>query len=228
MLAAVEAWTTRDHKAEWKQWEGWLARIREKVSTVPTVRTEVQQPSGPSNYAPTLLISWDADKLGAGGAEVAKALLEGKPRVVISDGQNSLTVMPYMMMPGDDAIAARRIHEVLSNPPRREKLSTVSTNAPVSGQWEVAIHYVRGEATHTLRLEEKDGSVTGQHRGDFLAGDIRGKRTGDRIALRSSHRYEGTSITYRFEGAVSANRIAGTVDLAEYGKAQFTARRHEG
>ena len=24
MLAAVEMWTKRDHKAEWEQWEGWL------------------------------------------------------------------------------------------------------------------------------------------------------------------------------------------------------------
>jgi L-seryl-tRNA(Ser) seleniumtransferase len=225
MLAAVEAWVTRDHKAEWKQWEGWLATIREKVSTVPTVKTEVQQPRGPSNYAPTLQISWDVEKLGAGGAEVAKALLEGSPRIVLSDGPNSLTVMPYMMMPGDDAIAARRIHEVLSHPPRSEKPSTVSSAGPVTGQWEVSVHYIRGEATHTLYLEEKDGRVMGQHRGEFLASDIRGARTGDRLTLRSSHRYEGTSITYRFDGAVSAKEITGTVDLAEYGTAKFTARR---
>src|SRR5262245_24742050 len=34
MLAAVEAWTARDHDAEWKQWEGWLAHIREQVEKV--------------------------------------------------------------------------------------------------------------------------------------------------------------------------------------------------
>ena len=225
MLAAVETWVKRDHNAEWKQWEGWLSTIRDKVSTVPTVQTEVMQPSGPSNYAPTLRIRWDVEKLGAGGAEVAKALLEGSPRIVISDGPDSLTVMPYMMMPGDDAIAARRIHEVLSNPPRRQKPSTVSSAGSVTGQWEVAVHYTLGEATHTLYLEEKDGSVMGHHRGEFLAADIRGKRTGDRLSLRSSHRFEGTAITYRFDGTVSGKEITGTVDLAEYGAAKFTARR---
>ena len=225
MLAAVEAWVARDHKAEWKQWEGWLATIREKVGTVPTVKTEVMQPHGPSNYAPTLRISWDVEKLGAGGPEVAKALLEGSPRVILSDGPSSLTVMPYMMMPGDDAIAARRIHEVLSHPPRREKPSTVSSTGPVNGQWDVSLDYTLGKAKHTLYLEEKDGSVMGQHRGEFLAGDIRGTRTGDRVSLRSSHHFEGTSITYRFDGAVSAKEITGTVDLAEYGTAKFTARR---
>jgi hypothetical protein len=144
---------------------------------------------------------------------------------VISNDVDSLIVMPYMMMPGDDAIAARRISEVLSNPPRREKLSTVSSNAPVTGQWEVSLHFTRGEATHTLYLEEKEGSVMGQHRGEFLAGDVRGTRTGDRLALRSAHRYEGTAITYRFDGAITGKQISGTVDLAEYGTAKFTARR---
>jgi L-seryl-tRNA(Ser) seleniumtransferase len=226
MLAAVEAWVTRDHDAEWKQWEGWLRTISEKVSTVPTVRTEVRQPDGPSNYAPTLQISWDAAKVGAGGSEVAGALLAGSPRIVIGSDRNSLTVMPYMMMPGDDAIAARRIHEVLSNPVRTPKPATVSSDVAISGQWDAAIHYIRGEATHTLYLEEKGGSVMGQHRGEFLAGDLHGTRSGDKLSLRSSHHYEGTSISYRFDGTISAKEITGTVDLAEYGKAQFTARRH--
>ena len=78
----------------------------------------------------------------------------------------------------------------------------------------------------TLKLEEKGGDVTGEHKGEFLAGNIRGSRTGDRLSLRSSHRFEGTSVTYRFDGVIASNAITGTVDLAEYGKAQFTARRH--
>jgi L-seryl-tRNA(Ser) seleniumtransferase len=225
MLAAVEMWVKRDHDAEWKQWEAWLATIREKVSTVATVKTEVQQPRGPSNYAPTMRISWDAEKLGAGGNEVADALLEGSPRIVITADSNSLTVMPYMMMPGDDAIAARRIHEVLSHPPRKEKPAAGGGAASVTGLWDVELHYLRGAATHTLYLEEKGGELTGQHRGEFLSGDIRGSRTGDHVSFHSSHHYEGTSVTYQFEGTAGAD-ITGTVDLAEYGKAQFTARRH--
>jgi D-glucosaminate-6-phosphate ammonia-lyase len=225
MLAAVEAWVKRDHDAEWKQWEGWLGTIREKVTTVPTVKTEIQQPRGPSNYAPTMRITWDVAKLGANGRDVADALLAGSPRIVISEGENSLTIMPYMMMPGDDAIAARRIHEVLSNPPRTQKPAPGASSVQISGLWDVEMHYLRGAAAHTLYLEEKGGDVMGQHRGEFLAGDIRGSRKGDHITVRSSHHYEGTSVTYRFDGTIGAKEITGTVDLAEYGKAQFTARR---
>ena len=60
---------------EWKVWEGWLATIREKLSTIPTVRTEILQPDGPSNYAPQLRVSWDTAKLGITGTELAEALL---------------------------------------------------------------------------------------------------------------------------------------------------------
>jgi len=225
MLAAVEAWVKRDHDAEWKQWESWLGTIREKVTTVATVKTEIMQPRGPSNYAPAMRISWDAEKVGADARQVAEALLEGSPRIVITAGNNSLTVMPYMMMPGDDAIAARRIHEVLSHPPRKEKPAPAASSARIGGLWEVELHFIRGAATHTLYLEEKGGELVGQHRGEFLSADLRGSRTGSHVSLRSSHRYEGTSVSYHFEGTIAEKDITGTVDLGEYGKAQFTARR---
>jgi hypothetical protein len=131
------------------------------------------------------------------------------------------------MMPGDDAIAARRIYEVLSHPPRKEKPAPAASNVEISGLWDVELHYIRGIATHTLNLEEKGGDVTGQHRGEFLSGGVRGSRTGSHLSLRSAHRYEGTAVTYRFDGTIATSEITGTVDLAEYGKAQFTARRHQ-
>lgn len=226
MLAAVEAWVKRDHDAEWKQWEGWLATVREKVSGVPAVRTEVLLPRGPSNYAPELRISFDAARLGATGFELADALLAGTPRIVMPAGESSLTVMPYMMMPGEDGVVAARVHEVLTNPPRREKPAAGATGAPVAGQWDVEIAFVRGSAVHALFLEERDGKVMGQHRGEFLAGDVRGTREGDRVDLRSSHRIEGTSIGYRFQGTVTGGAMTGTVDLGEYGTAKFTGKRH--
>ena len=225
MLAAVEAWAKRDHDAEWKQWEGWLGTIREKVSAIPTVRTEVELPTGPSNYAPQLRIAWDTAKLGATGLEVADALLAGKPRIVMP-GESSLTVMPYMMMPGDDTVVAARVHEVLTNPPRRETPVSGAAGDPIGGQWDVEIAFVRGQASHTLFLEEREGRVVGQHHGELLSGDLRGTRQGDRVDLRTSHRYEGNSLSYRFQGTVAGRNMTGTVDLGEYGAAKFTARRH--
>ena len=90
MLAAVEAWVKRDHDAEWKQWESWLGTIREKVAPVPTVKTEILLPRGPSNYAPQLRISFDPAKIGATGEELSEALMAGDPRVVVPGGGNEI------------------------------------------------------------------------------------------------------------------------------------------
>ena len=46
MLAAVEAWMTRDHAAEWKTWLGWLDTVAKRVSTIPGVTTAVREPTG--------------------------------------------------------------------------------------------------------------------------------------------------------------------------------------
>ncbi len=83
MLAAVEMWTRRDHKAEWVQWESWLNTISTQVTKVEGVTTKVQQPDSLSNHAPTLLIEWDAERIGITGEEVAKHLFETEPRVVL-------------------------------------------------------------------------------------------------------------------------------------------------
>ena len=41
MLAAVEAWVTRDHDADWKTWLSWLDNISRRVSTIAGVITLV-------------------------------------------------------------------------------------------------------------------------------------------------------------------------------------------
>jgi D-glucosaminate-6-phosphate ammonia-lyase len=226
MLAAVEAWTTRDHAAEWKQWEGWLATIRDSVSAIPTVRTEVLQPRGPSNYAPQLRVSWDAEKLGITGTELGDLLLKGTPRIIMPASQSSITVMPYMMMPGDDKLVAPRVRELLSKAQTRPKPAPHGSAAAVSGQWDVEIAYTRDQAVHTLFIEQTGDKLVGSHRGEFLSGDIRGSVEGAKVRCRSSHHYEGTSIGYVFEGVADGDTMHGSVDVGEYGQAPFTARRH--
>lgn len=225
MLAAVEAWTKRNHDAEWKQWESWLDTIRRSVEKVPGVTTSKIMPEGPSNYAPQLRISFDSAQIGATGTEMAEALLAGEPRVIIHANARSLTVMPYMMMPGDDRIAAEKVSAILRKPPKREASPAVPAGTSITGTWDLHIDFVRGDAEHKLILEDSDGRIGGEHRGLFLAGTVRGTREGGRVRLTASHRYEGTSIGYSFDGSLKDGSMSGTVDLGEYGKAKFTARR---
>ncbi len=40
-------------------------------------------------------------------------------------------------------------------------------------------------------------------------------------------RYEGTRLGYAFEGKLENGKLAGTVEMGEYGKAKWTAQRHQ-
>jgi L-seryl-tRNA(Ser) seleniumtransferase len=232
MLAAVEAWTKRNHDAEWKTWESWLDIIGSRVKSIPSVRTEILQPEDLSNHAPRLRIHFDAAKTGITGEEVLDLLLKGEPRIILGDGrgnlregsQNWVTIMPYMMMPGDAKIVADALHKALTNPLKRGAPETAQA-AQVAGEWAVRMEYVSGSAEHRLRIEQNGAALTGTHSGTYLHAPLRGWVEGDRVRFRSSHRYEGASIGYAFEGAAKGDRMEGTVDLGEYGKARWTATK---
>lgn len=239
MLAAVEAWTKRDHKAEWRQWEGWLEEISSAVTKVSGVKTRVLQPQGLSNNAPRLMIEWDGVKLGITGTELEKKLYNEDPRIVLGGANgdrrqrdrgasSSATIMPYMMQPGDAPIVAARMAAVLAKPPKSDWVAPPQTApAQVSGHWDVRVDFFLGSADHELSLEQQGADLTGIHRGDILASELRGVVEGNQVRFRSSHRYEGTRLGYDFEGRVEGDAMAGTVDLGEYGQAKWTARKHK-
>lgn len=234
MLAAVEAWVKRDHEAEWKRWESWLDTIARRVSKIDGVATEVLQPEGLSNRSPRLRIAWDGAKLGITGQEVEKILLETEPRIVLGGASgnrrqslaSTLTIMPYMMNPGDDTVVAERLYALLSRPPQIPPLERPAPAVNVTGQWEARLEFVLGAAAHSFIFEQQEADLVGTHRGETLAGDLRGSVEGNQVRFRSSHRYEGTRIGYEFIGAVTGDRMEGTVGLDEYGTARFTAQRH--
>ena len=113
LLAAVEQWVNRDHKAEWKEWERRLAVITEAVGDVDSVTTGIRQP-GRSNVAPVLEINWDVETVGMSGTVVANQLSAGEPRIELHSDENGISIMPYMMEEGEDGIVAARIREVLN------------------------------------------------------------------------------------------------------------------
>lgn len=227
MLAAVEMWTRRDHDAEWKQWEAWLAVIAAKVTQVPGVATEILQPEDLSNHAPQLRLKWDAAKVGIGGKDVERLLLEGSPRIVVAGSTaGSLTVMPYMMMPDDHKIAADAIHALLAHPPK------IAAPAPPSGQpvqiggaWNVHLDFLVGEAAHRLNLEQSGGVLSGSHASGLFTGELRGAVKANQVQFRASHRIQGTAIGYDFTGTLENGVLSGTVAMGEYGTARWMARR---
>ena len=113
LLAAVEQWAQRDHGAEWKQWEGWLQTITDSVSGLSTIETSIKQP-GRSNVAPVLQINWDRSGIPVSAEDIISRLSDGDPRIEVGGGGTSISIMPYMMEPGEAGIVAQRIREELS------------------------------------------------------------------------------------------------------------------
>ena len=236
MLAAVEAWPKRDHKAEWSTWEAWTDQIATSAKRVDGVTTSVSQPQGLSNRSPVLRISWDGARVGITGQELAKTLLDTEPRIVLGGATgtrpdrmaSSISITPYMMIPGDEQVAAERIYAVLSKPPKFSAPEVPQgTPASVAGQWEVRIEFPRGSAGHTLILEQDGGRVVGTHRGEFVQGDLNGSVAQNEVHFRSSHKIEGTRLSYDFTGTVDGDKMAGGVNMGEYGDAQWSAQRHK-
>ena len=113
MVAALELYLNRDHKAEWKQWERRCEQIAKEVKRVKTVKTEVFVPEL-ANMVPHLRVMWNHDKLGVTPEQVHERMSMGEPNIELRPGaEEDVTVGVWMMQEGDDKIVARRLREEL-------------------------------------------------------------------------------------------------------------------
>jgi L-seryl-tRNA(Ser) seleniumtransferase len=227
MLAAVEVLMSRGIDEDFRRWTSYLQEIGDAVSQVPGVRTTLQKPAGDTPY-PWMVIEWDPARVAITAGEVYDQLVQGEPRIMshASGDGYSFRVRPPAIRPGDQTLAGRRIAEVLRNAPKSiTKKTLAAPSADLAGRWDVDVHYSSGTARHKLLLVTRGNRVEGSHIGRRLQGTVSGMVDGDRVRLRSSLPCEGTQLTYRFDGTVQGQTIEGEVNLGEYGKARWTARR---
>ena len=120
-LAAMEMWVHgRDHKAEWREWERKLTSISNRINSIPSVIIEMKNPELRSNVAPALSISWDQKIVKIMPREASEQLYEGEPAIEMPFEDAGLTIMSYMLEPGDEVQVGRRLHEVLSQTVREK------------------------------------------------------------------------------------------------------------
>lgn len=236
MLAAVEAWKTRDHDAEYRNWEQQLQFISGEVTKIKGVTTRVEQPEGLSNRTPSLRVEWDAAELGITGQEVSKMLLDTEPRIALGGAsgvrpdrlKSSVTVTPWMMMPGDDKIVASRICSVLKDHPTFSNPAVPQGElASVAGQWKTTLKFLRGSAEHTVVFEQQGNSLVGTHYGEYGSGDLTGTITANQVHFRSAQQIEGQRLSYEFAGTVEGDKMNGTLNMGEYGMSEWSAERHQ-
>jgi seryl-tRNA(Sec) selenium transferase len=155
MLAAVEAWITRDHEAEWQQWLGMLDTIAQSAAGIDSVTTSIQEPTGLGNRAPSLTISWDPAVLHITGHEVAEDFGRKAPRIAVGDADDAegahIRINPSQMGPGQVEVVAERVRAILTaeRPPKPAQMAAPTVN--LAGGWEPTGSRAATRATSACR-----------------------------------------------------------------------------
>ncbi|MGI8634103.1 MAG: selenocysteine synthase, partial [Segetibacter sp.] len=80
LYVALERYISQDHDKEWKEWEDRVAVIDNASKSVAGVLTKVIVPPV-ADHTPTLIISWDLDKIKMSGDDLLQALINGNPSI---------------------------------------------------------------------------------------------------------------------------------------------------
>ena len=112
MLAAVERYVKVDHQSEWNSWKSQIEYMKGVLDKIPGVETGYV-PGWVTNHVPRLWVKWDEKAWNFSREDCFKALQEGDPAVVPLRTPLGVTLVPWMMAPGQERIVARRMKEVL-------------------------------------------------------------------------------------------------------------------
>lgn len=116
LLAAVEAYVRRDHEADLKLWNGFMHSIARDLQGVRGVTTEVFVPPYPGAHpVPHLRIQWDLEIIPLTYAECAQRLREGEPSIEVNANLNDLTLVSYLLNPGEELILGWRLRQILTS-----------------------------------------------------------------------------------------------------------------
>lgn len=125
LVAAVDWFLSQDDAALEAEFQKRADLIAARVKALPTVDARTFIPPV-ANHVPHLLITYDQKRIAIAATDVAKKLRQGTPRIELNPGTggapasaglpggaNTIIVGVWMLQPGEDAIVAERLHEVL-------------------------------------------------------------------------------------------------------------------
>ncbi|MFC1552012.1 hypothetical protein ACFL6P_05530 [Candidatus Latescibacterota bacterium] len=107
---------------------------------------------------------------------------------------------------------------------------TVSVNAQtnektsdISGEWEINLTFIAGEAKHTAIIKQAGDKLSGIYKGEFKEGNLRGLVKGMTIDFTGRLKHESTGLYFHYTGTIEGDKMKGIVDMGEYWTAEFTA-----
>jgi D-glucosaminate-6-phosphate ammonia-lyase len=215
VLAAVEYWfDERDHAAERQKWYGDLRVIAERFGKLPGAQSEILKPSGVERV-PLLRISWEPQYV-IDGLGLRQRVLDGEPRIMLDDNsatENSIEIDPFQLQPGEaaqvGAAVASVLREARSGKPAPDLLPPIA----IAGDWELHVDFLQGSRVHQLYIEQRGAVLGGHQRSALFEGPVDGKLSGDLVRFSFNQRYEGSNISYLFDGTVRDGQMGGTVAL---------------
>jgi L-seryl-tRNA(Ser) seleniumtransferase len=249
LLAAVEVWGKQDHTARWQGLVDKMNLIAKRMTAIDGVTAQVRQDpqEGLSNRSPSVSITWEPSKFNLTGQDMAHILDTTEPRIMIGasgggggrrggaaagaagPATTGVSITAFNLGPGEEKIVADRLSAVLSA--KRPPLPPVEAPKPpvadMSGDWDVDITFAAGKGAHRLSITQQGAQVQGTHQGDFLQRPLNGTINGDTISMRSSvgETTIGNSLSYTFTGKIANGGMSGDLDMGEYRKATWTARK---
>jgi L-seryl-tRNA(Ser) seleniumtransferase len=126
MVAAVDWLLGQSEESLQAGFQRRAEEIAAQLKNIPTLRSEIVVPPA-ANHVPHLLIRYDQAKIAIAPKEVAKELRNGSPSIELNPAtgsthgsagihsdENTIVVGVWMLEPGEEAIVARRLKEVLS------------------------------------------------------------------------------------------------------------------
>lgn len=112
LYVAIEKFI-RTGDEEWKFWLKQIAHIENAVKNIKSVKTRIFIPEL-ANSTPNLEISWDPAILPVTGKQIQERLSQGEPGIELNAGKNNISLVTFIMVPGEEKIVAARIKEELS------------------------------------------------------------------------------------------------------------------
>jgi D-glucosaminate-6-phosphate ammonia-lyase len=115
LLAALLRYSHRDFDAELSVWKRDMECIAAAVNA-PGVKASVRFPQANGRAIPHAVVSIDEAQAGISANGVINALQEGEPRIFAFEhlgGEGTVVFMPEGLGPGEAAVVARRLREIL-------------------------------------------------------------------------------------------------------------------
>jgi L-seryl-tRNA(Ser) seleniumtransferase len=240
VLAAVEHWfEERDHAAERQKWCDDLAVIAERVGRLPGVRGDIIEPNG-VDRVPLLRVSWESQYM-MDGLELRQRVLDGEPRIMLDDNsanENSIEIDPFQLQPGEAVQVGDAVSAVLYAARSGKAAPALSPPVAIAGDWELHVDFLQGSRVHRLNIEQRGAELSGHQRSAWFEGPVSGRLSGDLVQFSFNQRYEGSNISYLFDGTVRDGQMkgrvalgattdhhAGIVNRSQFGPGRWTASR---